>query len=426
LLGLGIVAAACGGGGASGGFAGDIEFRGEQAFLPGFDFDSGFLPEGSPVTVRATVTAGGGVTVVSRATTDGESLTPVAGSGSLAVQGGLTLEVSAKIDLTGAQFEGVVETFEYAIESAQQTFEPFALDASAVVASMLPAAELGAVPIPGVPGATLVVDVTGGTITTTFAGTCAEAAGGFGQLAGALTMEGTVALGASVEIDIPFVLTESFGPFPIDVPIPAITTALDLGTRSLATGEIADAMGICDGSGTSGGETDPPPTTTTTSHDDMDASTSAATSADTGGDTTDADAATNADATTDPSDTSDDTSTGAPVGDPDYPSPFGAGCPAGWDAVGIGDDPPNAVCSPLCGGGDFCPDGATGNASGTCFFNPSSSYTQCVDDSVCSAGETCSDTICQLPPSHCILVCDDTMVCPDGMFCQYGMCTYLE
>lgn len=426
-LGPALAVTACSGGDSPAGYGGEIEFRGEQVFLPGFDFDSGFLPEGSPVSVRATITAGGGVTVVSRATTDGTSLTAVPAGGSLAVEGGLTLEVSAKIEVTGAMFEGVVDSFEYTIAGGNQSFEAFAVDAPAVVDAMLPPAELGAVPIPGVPGATLVVDITGGTITTSFQGSCAEAVGGFGQIAGALTMEGTIAVGASVVIDIPFVLTETFGPFPIDVPIPAITTALDLGTRSLATGEVADAMGICDGAGTGGSESEPPSTT----NDESNASSMPSTNADdTEGDDTDDDdtASSDTDPTTTPSDTSsadDDSSGGAAHGDPDYPNPFPDGCPGGYEPIAIGEDPPNGVCAPSCQTDDDCPSGATGSGVPLCAFNPDSTYADCVDDAACPGGETCIEAVCQLPPSLCVLLCEATENCPDGMVCQLGGCSYL-
>ena len=82
----------------TGGGVAELEFSGEQPFLPGFDYDTGWLPDGSPVTVRSTVTAGGGVTVTARASTDGETLAPIAGTGSLSVEGSLALEVSARID----------------------------------------------------------------------------------------------------------------------------------------------------------------------------------------------------------------------------------------------------------------------------------------------------------------------------------------
>jgi len=392
----------------------EIEFSGEQPFLPGFDFDSGWLPDGSPVAVRSTVTAGGGVTVTARAMTDGETLTPIAGTGALAVEGSLALEVSARIDTSGIMYEGIVDSFEYGIDPVNETFDPFALDATVMASSTLPAAVLGEVPIPSVPGATLVIEVTGGNIDTMFQGTCAEAQGGFGQFAGTLTMQGTVACAATVQIEIPIVGTESFGPFAFDVPIPPIETAIDLGTLSLATGEPAAAMGICDGAGTTSAE-DTSASASDTSGDDV---------ADTSGNDSDA-GETGDPATTDPStdDTDDPTTDGQP-GDPDYPQPDENGCPAGHVGVGVNTEPDNAVCLPPCDGSGACPSGATGNAIGVCGFNPDTTYLGCTVDTDCSGGEFCQDGFCQFPPSHCVLLCEGGETCPDGMSCLIGACTY--
>ncbi|MBX7077752.1 MAG: hypothetical protein K1X88_01110 [Nannocystaceae bacterium] len=410
---------ACQDPGPGGGFAGEIEFKGELGLLPGFDFDSGFLPADSPVAVRATATADGAITVSERATTDGQALMPVAGSGALAITGGLAFELSARIDVTGAEFEGVVDSFEYALQDVSQAFEPFADATPATAMTMLPPAELGSVPIPGVPGATLVVEVTGGSLTTQYHGTCAATRDGFGAVAGTLTTSGTVTLAASVEIDIPFVLTETFGPFPVDVAIPEVPTAMDLGTRSLQTGEPADAMGICEGGGGSDGGSDG------IAEGSGDGSSGAASSDGPGSDGSDTSggADSSGSATDAGTDTTEPTTGGGTPSDPDYPNPSPDGCPAQDVAVAIGDQS-NGVCLPPCGADDSCPSGASGSAVGGCLYNPESSYAACVGDGDCTPGETCIDGVCQLPPNFCVLGCDDTAICPDGMDCITGVCTY--
>jgi hypothetical protein len=415
-----LLLAACPDSGQGGGYAAEIEFHGELGLLPGFDFDSGFLPADSPVAVRATATANGAITVTEHATTDGASLVPVAGSGVLALSGGIAFELSARIDVTGANFEGVVDSFEYGLQDVSQAFEPFADTTPATAMTMLPPAELGSVPIPGVPGATLVVEVTGGTLTTQYAGTCAATRDGFGAVAGTLTTEGTVTLAASVEIDIPFVLTETFGPFPVDVAIPAVPTAIDLGTRSLQTGEAADAMGLCEGTGGSDGGSDGIAEgssdgggVTSEGHGSSSADGSGSADSSGGG----------SDGGSDGGMTTSDPTTGGSQGDPDYPNPSPDGCPAQDVAVSISDQS-NAVCLPPCGAGDTCPSGASGTAIGVCAYNPDSSYVECTIDGDCSPGESCLDTACQLPPNFCVLTCDDSVVCPDGMGCEFGVCTY--
>ena len=416
VLALGL-SSACGGAdsngsGESGTLDGPIEFRGEQPFLPGFDYDSQWLPDGSPVAIRATATAGGGITVVAQATSDGATITPVAGSGSLAVEGSLALELSAKIDTMGINYEGVVDSFEYGIEPVTETFEPFALDGDVSATSMLPPAVLGEVPIPSVPGATLVLEVTGGEITTAFAGSCAEARDGFAQYTGTLTSSGTVECAATVEIEIPFSDPLTFGPFAFDVAIPSLSTGIDLGTRSLSTGEPADAMDICA----------------------IDPGTGSAASADTSGADTSDDAADDAASTTGGDDSTSSASsvsatsttsdpTGDTSGDPDYPPP--GQCGANDVEVQIGSEGDNGVCLPPCGADGSCPNGETGTAIGVCGLNPMSTFASCTTDVDCSSGETCLDGICYYePPTHCVLTCDGGAICPTGMDCFSGVCAY--
>ena len=238
--------------GEDGGSSVELQFEGEQAFLPGFEQDTGFIPADSPAAIRMVARGQGGVVARARATGSGSSLEPIAGSGELTSNGELLLEVSARIDTAGFQFEGVVDSFSYTIEPATTTFEPFLLDSSASVEAALPAAELARVPVPSVPGATLIVDVTGGTVTTSFQGVCAEVADGVAQYTGRTTTTGVVELGGTIEIEIPIVGTETFGPFPISVDIPALESGLDLGSRSLSNGEPVEGAMPCEGGGASG------------------------------------------------------------------------------------------------------------------------------------------------------------------------------
>lgn len=420
---LALALAACHGDGGGGG-GGDLTFSAEAPFLPGLDLDSGYVPDGSPVAVRATATASGGISITTGARSDGDTLEPVAGSGAIAIQGAIALEVSTRIDTAGIMYEGVVSSFDYALDPAMQTFEPFALDAPVTVMSMLPAKELGSVPIPSVPGGSLVLSVTGGQITTAFGGTCADAAAGFAQYTGTLTTQGTVSCSATVEIEVPIVGTQSFGPFAFDLPIPEIVSPIDLGTRSIATGEAAASMGICDGDG--GGSGDDGGATsgagaTSGGADDSTGHASGPEGTSSGG--SDSGNLTGVGTTLDPSAGD---ATGGTSEDPDYPSPyFPGGCPVGTVGVGVGVEPANGVCLPACSDGQ-CPSGITGSATGVCGFNPNATYASCSDDTTCAMGETCSNGYCMLPPSHCVLTCDVGWVCPDDMNCVSGVCSYLQ
>lgn len=77
-------------------------------------------------------------------------------------------------------------------------------------------------PVPSGPGATLLVELTGGEVITTFRGGCARGEGGVGQYTGQTAITGHVNLAGTIEIEIPIVGSESFGPFEVAVPRAAL------------------------------------------------------------------------------------------------------------------------------------------------------------------------------------------------------------
>jgi hypothetical protein len=243
-----------GGGGAAG-----IEFRGEQVFLDSLNYDTGYIPETSPASVRVVVEGGGSIVAQATADSDGTSMTPQAGTGQLQTMGELTLGVYARVDTAGFTYEGEVDSLGYAIEPGMTTFDPFLLGESTEVVSDLPPAELGSFPIPSVPGSSLVLSVTGGMLTTTFEGVCAEAVEGRGQYTGNVTVDGMIDMSATIVIEVPLVGDMEFGPFEFTVPVPAIASEMDLGTRSLADGSaVTGSPSPCEGvtppdGGTDGG-----------------------------------------------------------------------------------------------------------------------------------------------------------------------------
>ena len=404
----------------SSGFAGELAFSGEHDFLPGFEVDTGWTPEQSPASVRVTASAGGQVAVVAKATTDGSVLMPVPESGELSVEGSLILEVNARIDASGVQYEGVVDSFEYGIESPAIPFEPFALDQPVSATAQLPAEEIARAPIPSVPGSTLVLEITGGSIDTVFEGTCATAADGFAQFTGRTTMSASVEAASSIEIEIPIVGTETFGPFAFTIGVPEIVHTLDLGTVSLTTGETVPDRGICSSTGDTSSDAGGP---TTDSSDDT---ASAGTTASGSDDATTSGADGNG-TTGDGSTTTGDGSTTSTTGndhDPVYPYPRGGQCPD-RDQVAVGTvSDNNVVCLPPCDAMGTCPDAATGTATALCVFNPEASYADCTTDTECAAPESCVQNVCWIESTHCLLYCDMGETCPDAMICDLGVCVY--
>lgn len=222
-----------------------LDFRAENDLLAGFEQDTGFLPAQSPAAIRVVAGATASLVAAAQATATGDTLTPVAESGLVTMEAGFSLEVSARIDAAGVDYEGVIETFEYGIEPAMTSFEPFAIGETVTLESALPPGELARVPIPSVPGATLVVDIAGGQVNAAYSGVCATAMGGLAQYTGQAVIDGSIQLEGTIELEL-LVVSETFGPFPIEVPIPAATTALDLGTFSTADGMPAEGS-PCDG-----------------------------------------------------------------------------------------------------------------------------------------------------------------------------------
>lgn len=126
-----------------------------------------------------------------------------------------------------------------------------------------------------------------------------------------------------------------------------------------------------------------------------------------------------------------------PDADPSYPRPDpvdeAGDCPDGFFGP-ITFDGTGWVCIPACTGDPpACPAGATGDAEAACSTNPMSSVDPCEDASDCDVdGEMCGNIGggqrgCLLPPSHCILRCDDGQACPDGLSCAegVGVCQYV-
>jgi hypothetical protein len=126
----------------------------------------------------------------------------------------------------------------------------------------------------------------------------------------------------------------------------------------------------------------------------------------------------------------------ASAGDPSYPPPSPVDelgdCPDGFlgpitfDGTGWG-------CIPACNDAGECPAARSGDAPGECATNPLSSATPCTGSEPCEIdGEMCGNAgmkvmACLLPPSHCILRCENGETCPDTMTCTegVGICQYI-
>ena len=222
-----------------------IDFQGEQKFLPDFEQDSGYVPSGSPGKLRVVASARGAIGAGAQARSGGSNLSPVSGSGNLSMDGGLNLGIHTKIDFMGYKYEGKLKTIEYGIEPKNKSFDPFLLDDEVSTTAELPSEDLAELPVPSIPIATVVISVEGGSVTTSFRGSCAQAADGVGQYLGETVTSGTVEIAGTIKLEIPVTGTKTFGPFSIPVDIPEIPNALDLGTRSLSNGKSVESPNPC-------------------------------------------------------------------------------------------------------------------------------------------------------------------------------------
>lgn len=385
-----------------------LTFSGGHEFLPGFEIDTGWVPEDGPAGVRLTASALGRVDVATQATTDGAMLLPVSGSSNISLEGALKFDVSARIDASGVTYEGIIDTFEYAIALASMTFEGFAIEQPVILTADLPPQELGRVPIPSVPGSTFVFEITGGHIDTSFQGSCATMAGGFAQVTGTTTTSGAIETGSSIEIDVPIVGSKTFGPFEVTIPIPEVVQDVDLGTLSLSSGELVDDQGVCSGA----------------TGDDEGGSTTGTSESE--GDSGEDSGSTTRDATGDSTTSSDGTATGTTGYEgPNYPMPDGIECPRP-DQVPIqwSQTPDNVVCLEPCDAMGECPAPDTGNARAVCDL-PGYIGASCMEDAECGPLASCTEGTCDNTSSHCRLYCDMGETCPDGMICYHGnTCTY--
>jgi hypothetical protein len=258
-----------GSGGGAGAGAGDgvLVFHGTRSPFDGFSADTGYLPAGSPVQVRFQLAGSGTVTVDAKAVASGDASNPTVngqpGSGQLALDAGVTLKVSLKVDVGPLHFDGPlmgVPDIEVRF-GGMRGFDPFLLHDQVQVTAQVPDTEVAAVPLmaaAGIPG-TLHIHA-GGTVTTGFGGTCAGLADGAVQYLGSTTTSGMLALSATVDIDVPLAGSMSFGPFMVPAiavgPLPA---PLDLGTERIAgtgaavQGEAATAGTCAAGAGPDGG-----------------------------------------------------------------------------------------------------------------------------------------------------------------------------
>lgn len=263
----GLLVAGCGGGGSDDAATTPprlVTFHGEQAPFAGFGYDTGLQPMDSLVQVRFMLAAAGGLTLDARAlSTSAEAVAGLKGSGRFALDGRITVQATLKVDLPAYQYEGPIEGAPdlNVVLQGEQTFDPFLVGGGVDLTVAVPETELAAIPLEaatGIPG-TLHVKASG-TIRSRFAGECAATSAAGVAYLGTTTTGGPLVLSGTVDIEIPLVGTQTYGPFVMpEIQVGPFVLPLDLGVQSpgeaASGGEAGEAAqaGVCGGGVPDGG-----------------------------------------------------------------------------------------------------------------------------------------------------------------------------
>ena len=240
----------------------ELSFHGEQQALPGFTYDTGFQPASGPIQVRFELTAVGKLTADAKGAISDTALVGTAGSGQYALETKIKVKAYLKMDVAGQKYNGpLAGAPDMALSFGDKaTFDPFLLGQKASVTGTFPETKLGTInlagalsAVPGIKG-DLVISAAG-TVNSDFTGICASVKGDLAQYTGSTSTSGTLTLKPSVEISLPLGVSKKLAPFEIKIPIPAVTAAMDLGTRSISGGTVS-GEGPCSGAAADGGPGD--------------------------------------------------------------------------------------------------------------------------------------------------------------------------
>lgn len=243
-----------------------IVLAGEDPLFPGFSYDTGLLPGGSPVQASFSVVAKGATTVSAEAIASGSSdeptLSGVAETGALNVAGSFGLEGRLVVDMSGLpSYDGPIPGIEnVAIDfSSAAAFDPFSIGTAVTTRADIPPAQLPEIPLPGgIPGGLVLEVAEGSFVEVTLTGTQACVGGEEAYYAVELSRAGTVVIRPSIVIDVPLIGSQTFEIPTFEVPLDLGSTALDMSASIPSFGakpESGDHVSqACSGDG-AGGQT---------------------------------------------------------------------------------------------------------------------------------------------------------------------------
>jgi hypothetical protein len=244
----------------------EITFHAESEALPGFAYDTGLQPANSPVQLGLAFEAHGSLVADAAGVAGGEgedlAVAGTPGSGRYALDAHVGLVGTLKVDVSGFTYEGPIPGIEN-IDigfGGEAEFDPFLIGSDVGVTADLPETALPPIPLPGgLPGTLNLTIATGSTITTKLAGDCAGIEDGAVSFKAHTATSGHIVLASKIVLTLPIIGDKEY-PIPsIDIDIPAITLAMDLGTHALLGGGSApdgDSMALVGGCSAGGPDGD--------------------------------------------------------------------------------------------------------------------------------------------------------------------------
>lgn len=215
--------------------------------LPDFSYDTGLLPASPPIQVQMTFSAGGGVTVDAVATHKEGMVVARPSSGKLTLDVHMKLAGRLKVDTMLAKYDGALpglKNLDIPI-GGETTFNPFLLaeGQKAEVTVKVPETKLPSIPLGAIPGS-LLLTVSGGTLSVNYHGTCVSVSGGKVKSMGVATTTGKLIVKGQIVPSLPKPLNKPIDVKRFEVLVPATTSKLESPEVEL-TGAPGQTLGPC-------------------------------------------------------------------------------------------------------------------------------------------------------------------------------------
>jgi hypothetical protein len=255
----------------SGGDQVEITLEAKDELFPGFEYDTGLLPEVSPIKASFTVSAKGETAVAATCAVSGSKSKPVLTGlpegGKITIDGGFAMLGRLSVDdsIPGIDpYEGEIPGIEDVVIEivGDGKFDPFVIDEEASATAEIPEADLPPIPLGSVPGELQIHIGDGSFVEIGWSGTCAGIDGEEATYAGTFIRSGKLVLEPKIVIDaLVDTIEVEIGSFEIDLALgstdaSATAEVKKFGGAPSKGDEVDSACGDGDGDGEGGGDGD--------------------------------------------------------------------------------------------------------------------------------------------------------------------------